>query len=117
MQLKLSDLEIEILRRLVNGEAVSIFATARPTGIGRYDPAGRQGIALTLTGRSFARESMRTPLRASQRLRLRSPGIAAVDDCPISASPSFDALREPSGAGAARGMNPPVDGSRQERLA
>ena len=39
MQLKLSDLEIEILRKLVNGEAVShLFPTAGPPGIGGHDP-------------------------------------------------------------------------------
>jgi hypothetical protein len=57
MQLKLSDLEIEILRKLVNGEAVSIPSQQRV----RLEMAGMiregaNGIVVTLTGRSLARE-------------------------------------------------------------
>ena len=36
MQLKLSDLELEILRKLVNGEAVSVSSQQRPFGIAGY---------------------------------------------------------------------------------
>jgi hypothetical protein len=57
MQLKLSDLEIEILCKLVNGEPVSIPSQQRVrlelAGLIRE---GRDGIAVTLTGRSLARE-------------------------------------------------------------
>jgi hypothetical protein len=56
-QLKLSDLEIEILRKLVNGEAVSISSQQRIrlelAGMIREGPGG---IVVTLTGRSLARE-------------------------------------------------------------
>ena len=57
MQLKLSDLEIELLRKLVNGEAVSISSQQRVrlelAGMIREGP---NGIVVTLTGRSLARE-------------------------------------------------------------
>ena len=57
MQLKLSDLEIEILGKLVNGEVVSVSSQQRVrlelAGMVREGPAG---IAVTLTGRSLARE-------------------------------------------------------------
>jgi hypothetical protein len=57
MQLKLSELEIEILRKLVNGEAVAISSQQRV----RLELAGMireraTGIVVTLTGRSFARQ-------------------------------------------------------------
>jgi hypothetical protein len=57
MQLKLSDLEIEILRELVNGEAVSISSQQRV----RLELAGMireraKGIVVTLTGRRLASE-------------------------------------------------------------
>ena len=59
MQLKLSDLEIELLRKLVNGESVSISSQQRVrlelAGMIREGP---DGIAVTLTGRSFAREKV-----------------------------------------------------------
>jgi hypothetical protein len=55
-QLKLSDPEIEILRKLVNGEAVSISSQQRIrlelAGMIRERPGG---IVVTLTGRSLAR--------------------------------------------------------------
>ena len=58
MQLKLSDLEVEILRKLINGEAVSISSQQRVrlelAGMIREGP---NGIAVTLTGRSLAREN------------------------------------------------------------
>ena len=57
MQIKLSDLEIELLRKLVNGEAVSISSQQRVrlelAGMVREGP---NGIVVTLTGRSLARE-------------------------------------------------------------
>jgi hypothetical protein len=57
MQLKLSDQEIELLRKLVNGEAVSVSSKQRVRlELAGMIREGRQGIALTLTGRSFARE-------------------------------------------------------------
>ena len=57
MQVRLSDLEIEILSKLVNREAVSISSQQRL----RLELAGmiREGakrIVVTLTGRSLARE-------------------------------------------------------------
>jgi len=64
-QLKLSDPEIEILRKLVNGEAVSISSQQRIrfelAGIIREGPGG---IVVTLTGRSLAREK---PTEATAR--------------------------------------------------
>jgi hypothetical protein len=57
MQVKLSDLEIDILRKLVNGEAVSVSSQQRVRlELAGMIREGRQGIALTLKGRSFARE-------------------------------------------------------------
>jgi hypothetical protein len=57
MQVKLSDLEIEILRKLVNGEAVYISSQQRVrlelAGMIREGP---NGIVVTLTGRSLVRE-------------------------------------------------------------
>jgi hypothetical protein len=55
--MQLSDLEIEILRKLVNGEAVSISSQQRI----RFELAGMireraEGIVVTLTGRSLARK-------------------------------------------------------------
>jgi hypothetical protein len=59
MQLKLSDLEVEILRKLVNGEAVSLSSQQRVrlelAGMIREGP---NGIVVTLTGRSLAREKV-----------------------------------------------------------
>ena len=57
MQLKLSDLEIEILRKLINGEAVSISSQQRVrlelAGMIRQ---GAKGVVVTLTGQSLVRE-------------------------------------------------------------
>ena len=57
MRLKLSDLEIGILQKLVNGEAVSISSQQRVrlelAGMIREGP---DGIAVTITGRNLARE-------------------------------------------------------------
>jgi hypothetical protein len=54
---KLSDLEIEMLRKLVNGEAVAISSRQRLrlelAGVIRE---GASGIVVTLTGRRLARE-------------------------------------------------------------
>lgn len=62
-QLKLSDPEIEILRKLVNGEADSISSQQRIrlelAGMIREGPGG---IVVTLTGRSLPREK---PVEAS----------------------------------------------------
>jgi hypothetical protein len=56
MQLKLSDLEVEILRKLVNGEAVSISSQQRVrlelAGMIREGP---NGIVVTVTGRGLTR--------------------------------------------------------------
>ena len=54
MQLKLSDLEVDILRKLVNGEAVSLSSHQRV----RLELADmiREGPNVTLTGRGLARE-------------------------------------------------------------
>jgi hypothetical protein len=61
MQLKLTDLEVEILRKLVNGEAVSISSQHRYrlelAGMLREGPGG---IEVTLTGRGLARQKEAT---------------------------------------------------------
>jgi hypothetical protein len=55
MQLKLSELEVEILRKLVNGEAVSVSSQQRVrlelAGLIRE---GAAGIAVTAAGKSLA---------------------------------------------------------------
>jgi hypothetical protein len=57
MQLKLSDLEIEILRKLVTGAAVSISSQQRlRLELAGMIREGARGIVVTLTGRSLARE-------------------------------------------------------------
>ena len=57
MQLKLSDLEIEILRKLVNGEAVALSSQQRVRlELAGMIREGANGIVVTLTGRSLARE-------------------------------------------------------------
>ena len=58
MQVKLSDLEIEMLPKLVNGEAVALSSQQRV----RLELAGMirddaNGIVVTLTGRGLARET------------------------------------------------------------
>jgi ribosomal protein S19E (S16A) len=56
MQLKLSDLEIEILRKLVNGEAVSISSQLRVRlELAGMIKEGPKGIVVTPIGRSLAR--------------------------------------------------------------
>lgn len=54
---KLSDLEIDILRKLLNGEAVSISSQLRVRlELAGMIREGANGIVVTLTGRSLARE-------------------------------------------------------------
>jgi hypothetical protein len=66
MKLKLSDLEIELLRKLVNGEAVSISSQQRVRlELAGMIREGANGIAVTLTGRS---------------LPLEQPGAATASD-------------------------------------
>jgi hypothetical protein len=56
MQVKLSDLEIEILRKLVIGEAVSISSQQRVRlELAGMIREGAEGIVVTLDGRSLAR--------------------------------------------------------------
>ena len=56
MQLKLSDLEVALLRKLDNGEAVSISSQQRVRlELADMIKEGAKGIALTSTGRSLAR--------------------------------------------------------------
>ena len=55
MQVKLSDLEIEILRKLVDGEPVSISSQQRVRlELAGMIREGAEGIAVTLTGESLA---------------------------------------------------------------
>ena len=57
MRLKLSDLEIEILRKLVNGEAVTLSSQLRVRlELAGMIREGANGIVVTLTGPSLARE-------------------------------------------------------------
>ena len=57
MQVKLSDLEIEMLRKLVDGEAVSISSQQRVRlELAGMIREGAEGIVVTLTGRSLARK-------------------------------------------------------------
>jgi hypothetical protein len=57
MQLKLRDLEIEILRKLVNGEAVSLSSQQRVRlELAGMIREGAKGVVVTLTGRSLASE-------------------------------------------------------------
>ena len=57
MQLKLSDLEVETLRKLINGEAVSLSSQQRVRlELAGMIREGANGIVVTLTGRSLARE-------------------------------------------------------------
>ena len=57
MQLKLSDLEIDILRKLVNGEAVSVSSQQRVRlELAGMIREGAAGIVVTFTGRSLARQ-------------------------------------------------------------
>ncbi len=56
MQRKLSDLEIELLRKLDNGEAVSISSQQRVRlELAGMIKEGARGIVVTPTGRSLAR--------------------------------------------------------------
>jgi hypothetical protein len=79
MQLKLSDLEVEILRNLVNGEAVSVSSQQRVrlelAGVIREGP---NGIVVTLTGRSLLVNNRPTRPQATQHPTPMSRGTAAV---------------------------------------
>ena len=74
MQRKLSELEVETLRKLVNGEAVSISSQQRIrlelAGMIREGPAG---IVVTLAGRSLARQD---PGQAAARAETSDLNIA-----------------------------------------
>ena len=57
MQVKLSDLEIEILSKLINGEAVSLSSQQRVRlELAGMIREGAKGVVVTLTGRSLARQ-------------------------------------------------------------
>lgn len=57
VQLKLSDLEVEILRKLVNGESVSVSSQQRVRlELAGMIREGAGGIVVTLTSRSLVRE-------------------------------------------------------------
>ena len=57
MQLKLSDLEVETLRRLINGEKVSISSQQRiRLELAGMIREGANGIVVTLTGRNLAHQ-------------------------------------------------------------
>ena len=59
MQLKLSDLEIELLRKLMNGEAVSISSQQRVRlELAGMIKEGPKGIVVTPAGRSLARAKL-----------------------------------------------------------
>ena len=59
MQLKLSGLEVEILRKLVNGEAVSLSSQQRVRlELAGMIRGGPNGLVVTHTGRSLAREKL-----------------------------------------------------------
>jgi hypothetical protein len=65
MQVKLSELEIEILHKLVNGEAVALSSQQRlRLELAGMVREGANGIVVTLTGRGLAREK-RTDATAS----------------------------------------------------
>ena len=70
MQLKLTDLEIEILRKLVNGESVAISSQHRVrlelAGVTRESP---KGIEVTLTGRGLVRQQLVTTSEAAPQLK------------------------------------------------
>ena len=58
MQLTLSDLELVILRKLINGEKVSVSSQQRiRLELAGMIREGADGIVVTLTGRSLAREN------------------------------------------------------------
>ena len=57
MQLKLSDLEVETLRKLIDGEAVSLSSQQRVRlELAGMIREGANGIVVTLTGRNLPRE-------------------------------------------------------------
>ena len=74
MQVKLSDLEIEMLRKLVNGEAVSISSQQRVRlELAGMIREGAKGIVVTLTGRILARE--KPPEATARRRSARRQGL------------------------------------------
>jgi hypothetical protein len=76
MPLKLSDLEIKLLRKLVNGESVSLSSQQRVRlELAGMIREGANGIAVTLTGRSLAREQ---------------PGAATASDAALGVKVSRD---------------------------
>jgi hypothetical protein len=81
MQLKLSDLEIELLRKLVKGEAVSISSQQRVrlelAGVIREGP---DGIAVTLTGRTLAREKPPEGTATEAAPEVAAPNVAVSRD-------------------------------------
>ena len=93
MQLNLSDLEIELLRKLVNGEAVSISSQQRVrlelAGMIREGP---KGIVVTLTGRNLARPGER------QRCRTQCPCLAGPPRSANAFSAQINLLNRSAGA-------------------
>ena len=88
----LSDLEAEPLRKVLNGEAFTMPSQQRVRlellGVIRDRPSG---IVVTPEGRRLATASLRHEfLKMRKRPRTLSPGIAAADECPFNASPSFE---------------------------
>jgi hypothetical protein len=73
-QVKLSDLEIEILRKLVNGEAVSISSPQRiRLELAGMIREGAWGIVVTVTGRGLARQK---PVSTTVADNLRDTNVA-----------------------------------------
>ena len=90
MQLKLSDLEIEILRKLVNGEAVSLSSQQRVRlELAGMIREGANGIVVTLTGRSLASEKPAEGTASDAAAEVKVCGTAAVGESPFSAGLSF----------------------------
>ena len=72
MQLKLSDQEIELLRKLDNGEAVSVSSQQRVRlELAGMIREGAGGIVVTLTGRSLAREKPAEAARSDAALGVK----------------------------------------------
>ena len=77
MQLRLSDLEIEMLRKLVNGEAVSISSQQRVRlELAGMIREGAAGIMVTFAGRSLARQRPANAMLARPLPMSKSPGMA-----------------------------------------
>jgi hypothetical protein len=74
MQLKLSDPEIELVRKLVNGEAVSISSQQRVRlELAGMIKEGAKGIVVTPTARSLARAR---PVEATARGAARDINVS-----------------------------------------